>query len=81
MDEDTSLYYVSIYALLSLFALLLGLGNLFWGLWSALRASRKLHDTLLLAVLGAPVRFFEKTPVGRLLNRFTKVRNHQYQYM
>lgn len=33
---------------------------------------RLLHSQLLTKVLGAPMRFFEITPIGRILNRFSK---------
>lgn len=39
---------------------------------AGLYAARKLHIQLLGAVLGAPMRFFEITPIGRILNRFSK---------
>jgi ABC-type multidrug transport system fused ATPase/permease subunit len=35
-------------------------------------ASRALHGWLLRAVLAAPMSFFDTTPVGRLISRFTK---------
>uniref|UniRef100_A0A182TK84 ABC transmembrane type-1 domain-containing protein n=1 Tax=Anopheles melas TaxID=34690 RepID=A0A182TK84_9DIPT len=39
----------------------------------ALEASRTLHKTLLRRVLHAPLTsFFDITPVGRVLNRFSK---------
>ncbi|KAI8849966.1 P-loop containing nucleoside triphosphate hydrolase protein [Chytridium lagenaria] len=31
-----------------------------------------IHDKLLKTILGAPLRFFEVTPIGRILNRFSK---------
>jgi ABC-type multidrug transport system fused ATPase/permease subunit len=36
-----------------------------------LRASENLHNMMLTAVLNAPMWWFDTTPVGRLLNRFT----------
>jgi ABC-type multidrug transport system fused ATPase/permease subunit len=36
------------------------------------RASRKLHGDLFKAVIAAPMSFFDTTPVGRLISRFTK---------
>ncbi|KAJ3267821.1 hypothetical protein HK104_005600 [Borealophlyctis nickersoniae] len=39
---------------------------------AAIKASRTLHEKLLKSVLGAPVRWFETTPVGRVVNRFSK---------
>lgn len=37
----------------------------------SIKASRKLHDSMSLAVVRSPMSFFETTPVGRILNRFT----------
>ena len=41
-------------------------------LLSALRASFKIHAVALTAVTRAPVSFFDATPAGRTLNRFSK---------
>ncbi|KAJ3202160.1 hypothetical protein HDU67_000756, partial [Dinochytrium kinnereticum] len=38
----------------------------------SLLAARSIHDKLLKTILGAPLRFFEVTPIGRILNRFSK---------
>lgn len=37
-----------------------------------IRASRVLYHNLLLVVLRAPMSFFDITPVGRIVNRFSK---------
>ena len=37
-----------------------------------LRCSEHLHDKMVLAILQAPVLFFDSNPVGRILNRFSK---------
>ena len=41
-------------------------------LLSALRASRIIHKKSLSALVRAPVSYFDTTPVGRILNRFSK---------
>ncbi|KAI9345359.1 P-loop containing nucleoside triphosphate hydrolase protein [Obelidium mucronatum] len=38
----------------------------------ALRAATVLHDNILDAVMRAPMSFFDSTPTGRILNRFSK---------
>lgn len=45
--------------------------NLFWSL-RAVKAGLILHDNALKATLAAPLRFFDSTPVGRVLNRFSR---------
>ena len=40
------------------------------GYWAGLRASRLLFVAMLDRVVRAPTRIFDKTPVGRILNRF-----------
>jgi ABC-type multidrug transport system fused ATPase/permease subunit len=38
----------------------------------AIKASEKLHFNAMLGVLRSPLSFFDKTPIGRILNRFSK---------
>ena len=37
-----------------------------------LDAATKLHDTMLMRIIKAPMSFFDTTPTGRMLNRFSK---------
>eukprot|EP00026_Physarum_polycephalum_P001120 Phypoly_transcript_01121.p1 GENE.Phypoly_transcript_01121~~Phypoly_transcript_01121.p1 ORF type:complete len:574 (+),score=98.28 Phypoly_transcript_01121:2-1723(+) len=39
---------------------------------ASLKASTKFHDAVLARVFRAPVSFFDSTPVGRILNRFSR---------
>ncbi|KAH7100175.1 P-loop containing nucleoside triphosphate hydrolase protein [Auriculariales sp. MPI-PUGE-AT-0066] len=64
--------YVIVYFGLELIAVLLVVSTIFPSIWSALRASRVLFHRMLDSVLRSPVRFFDKTPTGRILNRFSK---------
>ena len=41
-------------------------------LLASLRCSERLHDKMVVAILQAPVLFFDSNPVGRILNRFSK---------
>ncbi|KAJ3124334.1 hypothetical protein HK100_011273 [Physocladia obscura] len=72
LPQNDALFYISVYAGLSLLGLLVSVLTRLWVLYGGLMGSRNLHAKLTNAVFGAPMRFFEKTPVGRLLNRFTK---------
>lgn len=47
------------------------LNGVFWAN-VGLRSARNIHDALLKTVLAAPVEFFDTTPVGRMLSRFSK---------
>ncbi|AET39329.1 ATP-binding cassette glutathione S-conjugate transporter YCF1 Ecym_4265 [Eremothecium cymbalariae DBVPG len=40
-------------------------------MFCTIKASARLHDAMAKAVLRAPMSFFETTPVGRILNRFS----------
>ncbi|KAJ2710883.1 hypothetical protein H4R19_003522, partial [Coemansia spiralis] len=65
-------YFIGVYAAIALACVVLILGRSLVQFWSSVRASRVLHEQLLHTVLRAPVRFFDTTPVGRLINRFSK---------
>jgi ATP-binding cassette subfamily C (CFTR/MRP) protein 1 len=39
---------------------------------ATLQAARIIHNSLLKRVLKAPMEFFDQTPTGRLINRFSK---------
>ncbi|THH32259.1 hypothetical protein EUX98_g1936 [Antrodiella citrinella] len=41
------------------------------GYYSSLQASRSLFSAMLASLAGAPTRFYDTTPIGRILNRFT----------
>lgn len=65
-------YYLGIYALLGVIYMVICLlreGVLFWG---SIAASWKIHERLLNSVSRAKFRFFDSTPLGQLMNRFSK---------
>jgi ABC-type multidrug transport system fused ATPase/permease subunit len=70
--EVDVLYYLGVYALLGFLYIGISLSReavLFWG---SLHASWKIHDRLLKTVMHAKFRFFDSTPLGQLMNRFSK---------
>ncbi|RHZ61323.1 putative ABC bile acid transporter [Aspergillus thermomutatus] len=72
-DGDVNVsYYLGVYAFLGIGYVLISLlreGVLFWG---SLNASSKIHRRLLDAVTHAKFKFFDSTPLGQLMNRFSK---------
>lgn len=66
------LWAVAIYGLIGV-AVLLGwlMERLLW-LYRSAAAGRIIHDNALAGVLAAPLRFFDSTPMGRILNRFAR---------
>ncbi len=70
--EMTPLQAIYTYGGLGLAVLLFTMLNqLFW-LERGLIAGRNFHDQMLNSILRAPVRFFDSTPVGRILQRFSR---------
>ena len=64
--------YVPIYGGLFAAALVFSLLRAFVFYQLSLRSSAQLHDRMTVAILKAPVYFFDVNPIGRILNRFSK---------
>jgi ABC-type multidrug transport system fused ATPase/permease subunit len=71
-DHSTS-FFILWYIILVVVTAMFVFGRAQYFVLSCIRASRSLHHTLLDRLLGAPVNtYFDVTPVGRILNRFSK---------
>ncbi|KAG8779614.1 hypothetical protein FRC12_024032 [Ceratobasidium sp. 428] len=71
-EEVDTLFYLGVYSTICVTSILLfGLAFVVH-IVGSVRASRSVHDQLLAAMLGAPLRWFDSTPVGRLIARFTQ---------
>ncbi|KAG9492341.1 hypothetical protein GDO78_000707 [Eleutherodactylus coqui] len=71
-DNPDLHFYITIYTMSMVAVLLLRFARGYVFVKSTLRASTKLHDLLFQKVLCSPIKLFDTTPLGRILNRFTK---------
>ncbi|KAI8838670.1 P-loop containing nucleoside triphosphate hydrolase protein [Chytridium lagenaria] len=69
--EKNSLYYSGIYGLISIAWVFCFVLTIFIVCVGSYNSSRSYHDNLISKLLYAPMRFFETTPIGRILNRAT----------
>ncbi|KAL8939646.1 MAG: hypothetical protein Q9216_003254 [Gyalolechia sp. 2 TL-2023] len=65
-------YYLGIYAVLALLYVLISMFREALIFWGSLVASWKLHERLLESVTRAKFKFFDSTPLGQMMNRFSK---------
>ncbi|KAK6483748.1 multidrug resistance-associated protein 5 isoform X1 [Huso huso] len=71
-DNPHMQYYAGIYTLSMVLMLLLKFVRGIAFVKGTLRASTRLHDELFRKILRSPMKFFDTTPTGRILNRFSK---------
>jgi ABC-type multidrug transport system fused ATPase/permease subunit len=64
-------YYLGIYFLIGMGSLILTTLRSLVLFMGSLKASRKIHSKLLDRILSATVRFYDTTPLGRVVNRFS----------
>ncbi|MCJ1480372.1 hypothetical protein MMC06_000527 [Schaereria dolodes] len=75
LSEDDQVnvgYYLGIYGLLAVLYLLICLSRFVIAFYGSLIASRKIHTRLLETVTRAQFKFFDTTPLGQIMNRFSK---------
>lgn len=65
-------YYLAIYAVIGMGGMLVALFRDLWLFYGSLVASWRLHKQLLHNVTRAKFKFFDVTPLGQLMNRFSK---------
>ncbi|PVV02977.1 hypothetical protein BB560_002555 [Smittium megazygosporum] len=72
LDENPSMYYLKIYVFIGLFECAARQFVYFYFYLGSLRASKKLHRDILQSVVHAKQSFFDKTPLGQIVNRFSR---------
>jgi ABC-type multidrug transport system fused ATPase/permease subunit len=70
-DVDVG-YYLFVYALIGIACMLVALFRDFWLFFGSLTASWTIHQRLMESVSRAKFKFFDVTPLGQLMNRFSK---------
>ncbi|ORX44614.1 multi drug resistance-associated protein MRP [Hesseltinella vesiculosa] len=67
------LWYLCIYAMIGTSASIFSsVQTLLMRVFAAIRSARRLHQEMLQSVVHSPMSFFDTTPTGRILNRFSK---------
>ena len=69
--DASQVYFLGVYALLNVFTVIATSTRLLILVSCGLRAARKMFARLLAVVLYAPMSFFDTTPIGRIINRFS----------
>ncbi|KAF9329230.1 hypothetical protein BG006_007662 [Podila minutissima] len=72
-NQDSPLFYIGVYALLGVtYAFLTVFQAIILQVHCGIRSARVMHQEMLHSVLRSPMMFFDTTPMGRILNRFSK---------
>ena len=71
-EEDNNDKVLCVYGGLVVGTVVLLLVRSYFQYWMTIRAATKLHNEMNMAVIKAPVLFFDTNPAGRILNRFSK---------
>ena len=71
-DDVNLVYYLGIYALIGFAYTLVSFFREAVVFYGSLVASKTIHNQLLYNIMRAKFRFFDSTPLGRIINRFSK---------
>eukprot|EP01039_Chlorochromonas_danica_P007900 gene7900-8715_t len=71
-EDNSAWFYLGIYIVINAGVVMCALLKEIYCRLRSLDASRSLYEELLQAVLYAPMSFFDTTPLGRVINRFSK---------
>lgn len=65
-------YYLTVLAIIGLLGGVSAFSRDLWVFYGSLNASRKIHTNLMRSVSRAQFKFFDVTPLGQIMNRFSK---------
>ncbi|XP_011307390.1 ATP-binding cassette sub-family C member Sur [Fopius arisanus] len=69
--HEQTVFYFRMYIILSIGSIILSALNSAAGQWASATARKTLHQEAITSLLRAPMNFFERTPIGKILNRFS----------
>ncbi|XP_065662304.1 ATP-binding cassette sub-family C member 10 isoform X3 [Hydra vulgaris] len=69
--SSITLYYLKVYSVIGIANSLLTFARAFLFAYAGINAARVMHEKLLCAMMKKSFSFFDKTPVGRIINRFS----------
>lgn len=70
--EHSTMYYIGIYGAIGAAYSILATFRVFLSFFAGINASNNIFKQVLTTILRAKLRFFDKTPLGRIMNRFSK---------
>ncbi|EGV63978.1 Transporter of the ATP-binding cassette (ABC) [Yamadazyma tenuis] len=71
-EENSSFFYMIVYGIIGMIYTIMASGRMLYTFYIGIDASNRMFVKVLTTVLGAKLRFFDKTPIGRIMNRFSK---------
>ena len=71
-QRHSKAFYLILYAVFSVLLGVFTFVRTYLLVWFGVKASESLHRNLLNSILRAPTSFFDTTPIGRILSRFSK---------
>ncbi|MFP5519258.1 MAG: ABC transporter transmembrane domain-containing protein [Bdellovibrionia bacterium] len=71
-EEISTVMALNVYAVLGVAVLLSNISSHLLWLRRGISAGVEMHNQMLKGVMNAPIRFFDSTPVGRILQRFSR---------
>ncbi|KAJ2553663.1 hypothetical protein GGH95_005627, partial [Coemansia sp. RSA 1836] len=71
-QHHSAMYWIGIYVVIGLVSVLWRVIQMWFVYAGAIRAARSLHSRLVRRVVRATPRFFDSTPLGRIINRFSR---------
>lgn len=71
-ENNTTMFYILVYGIIGLLYAFVATNRVLWTFLAGVRASNSVFKKVLRRILRAKLRFFDKTPLGRIMNRFSK---------